>query len=495
MNKPLHRHLLTCAVLPALMGLAGAAQAQSDGAVPTKPARTAKSGKTTRPGKAAQPAAPASAPAPSAAPAPVATPASAPVAAAAPAEADYIVAIVNTEPVTNNEVRARTARALREMSERGMVPPPPATLRQQMLERLISERAELQYAREIGLKVDDAMLAQAQLSIARQNGLTSVEDLHRRVQQEGIAIKDFVDDVRNQVLLMQLREREIAPRVRVTDAEVEAFIREQTGAAAAVPEVNLAMILVEVPDGASPEDVAKLQKRADEAAEKARAGGDFAKLAAEYSDANNRGRDGGVLGLHPLDKYPELFVKSTQGVRVGGIAGPVRSPAGFHILKVIERKLNRDLPEVKIPQTHVRQILLKVGPSQSVQVARERLADFKRRIQSGQATFSQLARQNSQDDTAAEGGDVGWVTPGQFAPELEQVLNNLNAGQISDPVVTGSTVHLMQVEGRREQVLTSAEQRQLARNVLREKKAAEAFDTWAKEVRGRAYVEMREPPR
>jgi len=493
MNKPLHRHFLICAVLPALMGLAGAAQAQSaPGAAPAKATRAAKSSKSAKPAKASKPAAaPASAPAS----APAQAAASAPTAAGAPAEADYIVAVVNTEPVTNNEVRARVARALREMGERGMVPPPAATLRQQVLERLISERAELQYAREIGLKVDDTMLTQAQLSIARQNGLASVDELYRRVQQEGIPVKDFVDDVRNQVLLAQLREREIAPRVRVTDAEVDAFIREQTGATAAQPELNLAMILVEVPEGASAEDVAKLQKRADEVAQKARAGEDFAKLASEYSDANKRGSDGGVLGLHPLDKYPELFVKSTQGVRVGGIAGPVRSPAGFHILKVIERKLNRDLPEVKIPQTHVRQILLKVGPSQSVQVARERLADFKRRIQSGQATFSQLARQNSQDDTAAEGGDVGWVTPGQFAPELEQVLNNLNAGQISDPVVTGSTVHLMQVEGRREQVLTSAEQRQLARNVLREKKAAEAFDTWAKEVRGRAYVEMREPPR
>ena len=493
MNKPLHRHFLICAVLPALMGLAGAAQAQSaPGAAPAKATRAAKSSKSAKPPKASKPAAaPASAPAS----APAQAAASAPTAAGAPAEADYIVAVVNTEPVTNNEVRARVARALREMGERGMVPPPAATLRQQVLERLISERAELQYAREIGLKVDDTMLTQAQLSIARQNGLASVDELYRRVQQEGIPVKDFVDDVRNQVLLAQLREREIAPRVRVTDAEVDAFIREQTGATAAQPELNLAMILVEVPEGASAEDVAKLQKRADEVAQKARAGEDFAKLASEYSDANKRGSDGGVLGLHPLDKYPELFVKSTQGVRVGGIAGPVRSPAGFHILKVLERKVNRDLPEVKIPQTHVRQILLKVGPSQSAQVARERLADFKRRIQSGQASFSQLARQYSQDDTAADGGDLGWVTPGQFAPELDQVVGNLDAGQISDPIVTGNTVHLLQVEGRREQVLTSAQQRQMARNMLREKKATEAFDTWAKEVRGRAYVEMREPPK
>ncbi|MBS0416028.1 MAG: peptidylprolyl isomerase [Proteobacteria bacterium] len=485
MNKPLHRHLLAWAAVAALVGLAAPAQAQSaaDGKRPSQRAAKAKA-------PAAKPKAPAAA-APAAAAVPAAA-ASAP--AAAPSPADYIVAVVNTEPITNNEVRARVARALREMGERGMVPPPAATLRKEMLERLISERAQLQYARELGLTVDDATLEQAELSIARQNQLATVPELYRRIEQEGISVKDFRADVRNQVLLSRLREREIEPRIRVTDADVDAYIREQTGAQTAVPEVNLAMILVEVPENASADEVARLQKRADEAAEKARAGEDFAKLAAEYSDANNRGRDGGVLGLHPLDKYPELFVKSTQGVRVGGIVGPVRSPAGFHILKVLERKINRDLPEVKIPLTHVRGITLKVGPTQSVQVARDRLADIKRRIESGQATFEQLARQYSQDDGAATGGDLGWVPPGQFVPQLERVVGNLDAGQISDPVVTPAGVQLVQVEGRREQVLTSAQQRQLARNVLREKKAEEAFDTWSKEVRGRAYVEYREPP-
>ncbi|HMN56954.1 MAG TPA: peptidylprolyl isomerase [Ottowia sp.] len=486
MNKPLHRHLLAWAAVAALVGLAAPAQAQSaaDGKRPGQRAAKAKA-------PAAKPKAPAAA-APAAAAAVPAAAASAP--AAAPSPADYIVAVVNTEPITNNEVRARVARALREMGERGMVPPPAATLRKEMLERLISERAQLQYARELGLTVDDATLEQAELSIARQNQLATVPELYRRIEQEGISVKDFRADVRNQVLLSRLREREIEPRIRVTDADVDAYIREQTGAQTAVPEVNLAMILVEVPENASADEVARLQKRADEAAEKARAGEDFAKLAAEYSDANNRGRDGGVLGLHPLDKYPELFVKSTQGVRVGGIVGPVRSPAGFHILKVLERKINRDLPEVKIPLTHVRGITLKVGPTQSVQVARDRLADIKRRIESGQATFEQLARQYSQDDGAATGGDLGWVPPGQFVPQLERVVGNLDAGQISDPVVTPAGVQLVQVEGRREQVLTSAQQRQLARNVLREKKAEEAFDTWSKEVRGRAYVEYREPP-
>ena len=173
----------------------------------------------------------------------------------------------------------------------------------------------------------------------------------------------------------------------------------------------------------------------------------------------------------------------------------MKSDAGFHVLKVIERKQNNDLPEVKIPQIHVHQILLRIGPTQSEQVARERLADYKRRVQAGQASFEQLARQNSQDDSAQEGGDLGWISPGQFVPEVEQAMNNLDAGQISDPVVTRFGVHLIRVDGRREQVLTASEQRQLARNMLREKKAQEAFETWAQEVRGRAYVEYRDPPK
>ena len=249
----------------------------------------------------------------------------------------------------------------------------------------------------------------AELAIARQNQLATVEELHRRVQQEGLTLAEFRDDVRNQVLLARLREREIEPRIKVSDSEVEAYIREQTGAAAGQLELNLAMILVAVPEGASATETARLQVRADEVARRARGGEDFAKLAQEYSDANNRGRDGGVLGLRPADRYPELFVRHTQRARVGDIVGPVKSDAGFHLLKVLERQQNKDLPEVRIPQTHARHILLRVGPTQSEQVARERAADFRRRIQAGQASFEELARQHSQDDSAAEGGDLGWV--------------------------------------------------------------------------------------
>ena len=443
-------------------------------------------------------------PAPKAATKPAAKPAasaSAPSATASaptaggPQEADYIVAVVNSEPVTNNEVRARSARAVEQLTERGVTPPAPDVLRKEVLERLISERAQLQYARETGIKVDDAALEQAELSIARQNNLRSVDELHRRVEQSGIALKDFKDDIRNQVTLARLREREIEPKLRVTDSEVDAFIREQTGAKAPGQDLNLAMILVAVPEGASADERARLQARADEVARRAKAGEDFAKLATEFSDANHRGRDGGVLGMRPSDKYPELFVRATQRAKVGDVVGPLQSDAGFHVLKVLERKRNTDLPEVRIPQTHAHHILLKVGPNQSERVAVDRAADMRRRILAKQADFETLARQNSQDESAAQGGDLGWTSPGQFVPEFEQAMNNLDPGQISPPIVTRFGVHLIRVDERTERTLSSDEQRQLARNMLREKKAQESFDTWAREIRGRAYVEYRDPPK
>ena len=510
-TKPLLRFapllpLLACALLawPALAQTGGAPAAAASAAAPAAsapakhaPARRAKKPAAAKPARRASASAPA-APAPVAAPA-AAAPAPAPVvpalASLGPRQADFIVAVVNTEPVTNNEVRARMVQALRQFAERGLATPPLEQLGKDMLERLIGERAQLQYARQEGLKVGDGEVNQAELEIARVNHLDSVDELHRRIERDGLTVKDFQNDVRNQVLLSRLREREIEPRLQVSDSEVDAFIHEQTGAAPVSVDLNLAMILVLVPEHAAPEETERLRARADEVARRARAGEDFGKLALEFSDANKRGRDGGVLGLRPIGEYPELFTRSTGQARVGEIVGPIRSDAGFHVLKVIERKQNNDLPEVRIAQTHVGHILLRLGPTQSEQVARERLADFKRRIASGQARFEDLARQYSQDDSASDGGDLGWATPGQFAPEFEQAVDNLKAGQISDPVVTRFGVHLIRVDERRQQVLTADQQRQLARNMLREKKAQEAFEAWAKEVRGRAYVEYREPPR
>ncbi len=406
--------------------------------------------------------------------------------------AEYIVALVNSEPITNSEVQTRMARVLSE-NDPNVAKMPRAELARLVLERLINERAQLQVAKEDGIQVDDVAVDQAEQTIARQNEL-SVPQLRERVKADGTSVAQFRNDLRIQLLLTRVREREVDQKVKVTDADVDAFIQEQrAGVQAGAPEINLAQILVAVPEGASDAEVGKLQQKAQDLARRARAGENFAKLASEASDAPERS-DGGALGLRSVDRYPPLFVEATRSTPVDGIAGPVRSGAGFHILKVLARDKGAAADGL-VTQTEVRHILLRTGPNLSTPQAIAKLAEFKRRIQSGTAKFSDLARDNSEDPVSAKaGGDLGWTRPGQFVPEFEEVIDRLSPGQISDPVVSRFGVHLIQVEARRQARLSQAEQRDAARVELREKKADEAFKAWAEEVRARAYVEYREPP-
>jgi peptidyl-prolyl cis-trans isomerase SurA len=406
--------------------------------------------------------------------------------------ADYIVAVVNSEPITNSEVRTRLVRAEQQMAQQGAPMPPRDELARQVLERLIVEKAQLQLAREQGLKVEESMVDQAELNVARQNQV-DVPELRRRMVTDGIQLSQFRADLRNQLLLTRLREREIEPRVKVSDLEVDQFLRDQQGSTdLSAMEINLAQILVRVPEGASEADVSAAQAKAQGLAGRARAGEDFGALARQFSDAPDRA-SGGALGLRNAERYPTLFIDATQTLRPGGIAGPVRSGAGFHILKVIE-KIQGGMPSVNITQSHARHILLRPGPQLSESVARERLADFKKRILAGQADFATLARENSQDGSAREGGDLGWANPGQFVPEFDDAMDKLSPGQISDPITSRFGVHLIQLLERRENTLSQREQRDIARGLVREKKLDEAYATWVQEVRGRAYVEFREPP-
>jgi peptidyl-prolyl cis-trans isomerase SurA len=403
--------------------------------------------------------------------------------------AEYIVALVNSEPITNTDVQLRVARVLKENPQAEQMPR--AQLTKLVLERLISERAQLQTAKETGIKVDEVAIDQAEQTVARQNQI-SVDELRRRVAAEGIAPKEFRNDLRDQLLLTRLRDREVDNKVKITDADVDQFMREQSAEKATSPDINLAQVLVAVPEGASAAQVAKLQQKAQDIAQRARNGEDFAKLARELSDAPERA-NGGAIGLRSADRYPPLFVEATQSTAVNGIAGPVRSGAGFHVLKVLA-KGQSGAAEGVVTQTQVRHILLRNDPKRSTAAAVAQLADYKRRIESGATDFATLAKENSQDGSAKDGGDLGWSRPGQFVPEFEDAMARLSPGQISDPVVSRYGVHLIQVTGRREAKLSQAEQRETARVALREKKADEAFEAWSQEVRARAYVEYRDPP-
>ena len=411
---------------------------------------------------------------------------------ATPRQADFIVAVVNSEPVTNNEVRARMARAEAQLAQQGGAMPPRDLLAREVLERLILERVQLQQAKEAGIKVDDFAVSQAEQGVARQNNM-SVDELYRRLGRDGMGKERFREELRNQLLLQRLREREVEARVKVSDLDIDQYLREQqAGTDATAMEINLGHVLVLVPENASPAEVAARQARAQRAADKVRAGEDFAAVAREFSDAPEGQRNAGQLGLRPADRYPELFVNSTLGLPVGSIVGPVRSPAGFHVLKVIER-VTAGLPATVV-QSHARHILLRTGPQLSESAAAARLAEYRRRVQAGLADFGALAREHSQDGSAKDGGDLGWATPGRYVPEFEQALNALTPGDISEPVVSRFGVHLIQLLERRQAKLTQREQRDMARDTVREKKLDEAYATWAQELRGRAYVEYRDPP-
>lgn len=407
-------------------------------------------------------------------------------------QADFIVVVVNSEPITNNEVLARLVRTEQQLAQQGGALPPRDALARQVLERMINERAQLHLAREAGIKVDDAAVDQAELAIANQNQV-SVTELRRRLIQDGMSVNQFRDDLRNQILLTRVRERELESRVKVTETDIDLFIQEKQGADAPNAELSLAMVLVAIPENADPAEVAKLKARADDVAKRARAGEDFAVLVRDFSDAPDRSRNNGLLGLRTLDRYPTLFVDATRGLPRNGVSDPVRSGAGFHVLKVLERRQG-SLPAMTVTQSRARHILLRPSAQLTESAATERLADYRRRVVAGQADFATLARENSQDGSAREGGDLGWVSPGQFVPEFEEAMNKLAPGQISQPVVSRFGVHLIQLMERRDTQLSQREQREIVRGLVREKKLEEAYQSWAQDVRGRAYVEFREPP-
>jgi peptidyl-prolyl cis-trans isomerase SurA len=406
--------------------------------------------------------------------------------------ADYIVAVVNSEPITNNEVRTRLVRFERQLAQQGAAIPPRGELARLVLERLISEKAQLQYAREVGIRVSDAMVDQAEQHFARQNDM-DVAELRRRLPGEGIDVAAFREDMRNQLLLGRLREREVEQRVKVTDQEVEQFMREQAASAEGPLELNLGHILVAVPENASEQQVRDARAKAEQVLERARAGEDFAKLAREASDAPGAAQTGGLMGLRSSDRYPPLFLEAVQSLPQGGVSNVLRSGAGFHVLKVVDRRKG-GMPGATVTQSHARHILLRPGPQLTEAAARERLAEFKRRVQAGQADFAQLAREHSQDASAQRGGDLGWSSPGMFVPEFEEALGSLSPGQIAEPLVSRFGVHLVQLLERRVATLSPREQRDVARNLLREKKLDEAYERWAQDVRGRAFVDLREPP-
>ncbi len=408
------------------------------------------------------------------------------------ATSDFIVAVVNSEPLTNTEVQREVLRVQQQFAAQRRAPPDPQRLKAELLERLIDQKVLLQFARETGIRVEDAAIDQAEQSIAVQNQLTTAE-LHQRVVADGLSVRQFRDQLRDQILLQRLRDRDLEPRVRVSDADITAYLQAQQNTQdPSQLEINLAQVLIAVPEGASAEQVQALQAQAVKVLARARAGEDFATLVRTYSDPSAQS-NGGQLGLRSAGRYPASFVEATQRLAPGDVADMVRSLAGFHILKVVE-KVNMGLPAMAVTQSRARHILLRPSAELNEAQARARLLDFKKRVQAGQADFAALAREHSQDGSAAQGGDLGWANPGMFVPEFEGVMNQLAPGEVSEPLLSRFGLHLIQLLERRQAKLSEAEQRESVRALLREKKRDEAAQAWTQELRGRAYVELRDAP-
>ena len=409
-----------------------------------------------------------------------------------PQSADFIVAVVNSEPITNSEVRAETKRVVERLREQNKPVPDAQTLQNGVLERLINDRAQLQLARDTGIRLDEAAIDLAEQNLARQNDI-SVAELHKRIAKDGISVATFRAQLKDQQTLARLVERDVESRIRISEQDIDRFLADlqKSDADPYTKEINLAQILIAVPERASAEESAARFLKAKKVLERLRNGEDFLRVMQEVSAADRANR--GEIGLRRADRYPPSFVEATQKTEVGGISEIVRSGAGFHILKVVEKRNPATITR-SVVQTRARHILLRPSPQMTQAAAITRLADYKKRILAGSATFAALAKEFSQDGSASQGGDLGWANPGMFVPEFEEVMNKLAEDDISSPLVSRFGVHLIQVTERRRVDLSPREMRDSVRAQLKETRSEEAYSTWVKDIRARAFVEVREPP-
>lgn len=409
-----------------------------------------------------------------------------PALAAEPVTLDRVVAVVNKSVVTENELNTRIKAVKLNMSRQQVAIPTDDVLRHQVLDRLVSERVLLDYANDTGLRIDERQLDQTVERIADQNKLT-VPQFKAALEREGTSYSSFRDQIRQDMLMQRLREREVDSRVFVTDAEIDQYLSANKDQARAEKEYKLAHILIAIPEGAGQDVIAAKQKRAEEATRQLAAGKSFAEVAASFSEAGDA-LQGGELGWRSAGRLPPTFLDAIDKLPNGGVTPVMRSPAGFHLIKLVEKR-QRDGKEI-IKQTHTRHILIKVNELTSDGDAKSRIEDLRNRILKGEK-FEELAKLHSEDGSAQKGGDLDWISPGDTVPEFETAMNALNPGDISQPVRSPFGWHLIQVVERREQDVTKDKERTRVRMELRDRKADEQYEDWIRQQRDTAFVELR----
>jgi len=399
---------------------------------------------------------------------------------------DRIVAVVNDDVITQNDLNERVALVVRQLQRQGAQLPQADVLSRQILERMINDRVQLQLAKESGIKVDDLTLDRTIERIAQENNMPMV-DFRAALERDGIKYPRFRDDIRNEIMISREREREVDNTIVVTDAEVDTELAREAKESSGDSEYQLSHILVSVPAQASAEQIEARRRRAVEALSQLRAGANFAQVAAQYSDAPDA-LQGGGLGWRAGGRLPSLFLEVVERMKPGDTSDILRSANGFHIVKLLDKR-DKAAP-AGVEQTHVRHILLRAREGVSEAEVRERLARLRQRIVGG-ADFGEMAKQNSEDSSAAKGGDLGWVAPGDTVPEFEKVMNSLKPGEVSEPIQTPFGWHLVQVIERRSEALSEERKKAAARQAIRARKADEAYQDWLRQQRDRAFVENR----
>ena len=411
-----------------------------------------------------------------------------PVVAQGVTPVDRIVAVVNKDVITATELGDAVAAAQRQLRRQKTPLPERGLLERQMLERLILDKAQLQLARDKGIRIDELQVDRAVQRVVQNNNM-SLADFRRALERDGISFQAWREDLREQMVLARVREREVDDRIQVSDTEIDLFLAEMQAKPDTRVEYQISHVLVRVPEQASPERIEAARARAQKALAEARAGADFATLAASYSDAPDA-LQGGAVGWRSHDRLPELFSSALARMQPGAVSEVLRSPAGFHLLKRNERR-GAALDNAPVAQTRLRHILIRASESMSEGEALRRLNDLRTRIVSGEADFAEMARVHSGDASAARGGELDWVYPGDTVPDFERAYQELKVGEISQPVRTPFGYHLIQVLERRSADVSPERRRLQARQALRERKADEAYQEWLRQLRDQIYVELR----
>ena len=399
---------------------------------------------------------------------------------------DRIIAVVNDEVITRRDLDDRIKVVLSQLRSQGTPLPAPEVLEKQVLERVIYNQVQLQYAKETGLRVEDAILEKAVNRIAEDNKI-SVAAMRQALEKDGVNFNKFREELRDEIIMVRLREREVDNKIQIADSEIDNFLSTLQAQDGKVEEFNLSHILVRVPEQASPEQLQQRRARAEQALAQIKGGADFRQVAASFSDAPDAVQ-GGAMGWRELAQLPTIFAEAVKELKSGEVGSVLRSPNGFHIVRVNERR-GQDAPMI-VSQTHARHILIKTTELVSENDAKERLVKLKERLDNS-ADFAELARLQSEDGSASRGGDLGWLSPGDTVPEFEKAMDGLKPGQISEPARSPFGWHLIQVLERRNQDMSQQQQRLRARQALRAQKADDAYQEWVRQLRDKAFVEYR----